>query len=418
MLDTVMVGRLGTAELAAVGLGNQVWFLLLLFIFGVSTGAGVFTSQYWGKRDMAGIRRCTGLSLTIGLSASLVFMVASMIFPKAILGLYTADPEVLELGARYLRLVAPSYPLAAASFVFAVALRGVERVRLPLVATTIALSANAFLNYVLIFGAFGFPRLGVAGAAIATVVSRAMEAGVTIIGAYAMKTPPAGRLAELLAWGGGFVPRFLRIASPVILNEVAWSMGITTYNAVFARVGTQAIAAYNVTATVSQLAMVFFLGSANAAAVMLGKRIGQGDRETAFAWARRFAILSPSLGLAMGLLLAPVSLVLPFLFPIGPEPLRQAGLMVIVLAAYFPFKVFNLHVVVGICRSGGDTRFGAFFDIAGVWGLGVPLAFVGAFVLHLESWQVFALLNVEELAKAFLGIWRLRSRKWLNDVTD
>jgi putative MATE family efflux protein len=417
MLDTIMVGRLGSAELAAVGLGNQIWFLLILLIFGIATGAGVFTSQYWGKHDLAGVRRTTGLSLCLGLAASLVFMAAAMLFPRAILGLYTRDPAVLDLGARYLRLVAPSYPLAAAAFVFSIALRGVERVRLPLVATLISLSINALLNYLLIFGAFGFPRMGVAGAAVATLISRALEAGITIIGAYALKTPPAGRLRELLSWGGGFSAKFMRIASPVILNEVAWSLGITSYNAIFARMSTDAIAAFNVCSTVSQLAMVFFLGSANAAAVMIGKRIGEGDRDKAFSWAKRFAILSPAFGLVMGMALVPSALLLPLLFSLEPEPLRQAGLMVVALAAIFPFKVFNLHLIVGICRSGGDTRFGAFFDIFGVWGLGVPLALLGAFVFKLEPYLVFVLLNMEELVKSVLGIWRLRTKRWLNDVT-
>ncbi len=417
MLDTIMVGRLGAAELAAVGLGNQVWFLLLLMVFGISTGSGVFTAQYWGKKDIAGIRRTTGMGLAMGLAAALGFMFVSMAMPKTILGLYSRDPAVLELGARYLRLVAPSYPLAAAAFVFSIALRGVERVRLPLVSTVISLSINVVLNYLLIFGAFGFPRLGVAGAAIATVASRSVEALIVIAGAYLTKAPPAGTLAQLCSWGGGFFPRFLNIASPVIVNEVAWSLGITTYNAIFARVGTEAIAAYNVTSTVSQLSMVLFMGSANAAAVMIGARIGEGARDTAFSWAKRFAILSPLLGLAVGALLVPAAFLLPLIFSLDREPLRQAMMMVWALAAIFPFKVFNLHVIVGICRSGGDTRFGAFFDIFGVWILGVPLAALGAFVFKAEPWVIFALLCMEEVVKSGLGVWRMVTRRWLNDVT-
>lgn len=417
MLDTIMVGRLGAVELAAVGLGNQIWFLLMLLLFGTSTGSGVFIAQYWGKRDLAGIRRTTGLSMTLGLSAAFVFMLVSMLFPEFLIGLYSRDPQVIQKGAEYLRLAAPSYPFAAASFAFSLALRGVERVRLPLVATIISLAVNATLNYTLIFGKFGAPALGVGGAAIATVIARVIEMVIIFVGAYARKMPPAGSLAEFRSWGGGFLPRYTRIAAPVVINEVTWSLGITTFNAVMARIGTEAIAAYNVTSTVSQLAMVLFLGTANAAAVMLGKRIGEGDRSTAFAWARRFAVQAPLIGVATGVLLVPASLTLPWLFALGPEPLRQARLMVIVLACIFPFKVFNLHVIVGICRSGGDTRFGAWFDIFGVWMLGVPLALLGAFVLRVEPWIVFAMLSFEEIGKSGLGLWRLASGKWLNDVT-
>ncbi|MBU0927372.1 MAG: MATE family efflux transporter [Spirochaetes bacterium] len=417
MLDTVMVGRLGAVELAAVGLGNQIWFLLMLLLFGISTGAGVFTAQYWGKRDVAGIRRTTGLSMALGLGAALAFMVAAMAFPRFILGLYSKDPEVVRIGAEYLRLAAPSFPFAAASFAFSLALRGVERVKLPLAATVVSLATNAILNYALIFGKFGAPALGVRGAAIATVLSRVIETAIVFLGAYARKMPPAGTLKEFRSWGSGFLSRFARIAAPVVVNEVLWSLGITSYNAILARVGTEAIAAYNVTSTVSQLAMVLFMGTANASAVMLGKRIGEGDRATAFAWARRFAIMAPLIGVATGALLIPASLALPWLFALGAEPLRQARLMILALAVIFPFKVFNLHVVIGICRSGGDTRFGAFFDIFGVWLFGVPLAALGAFVLRVEPWVVFALLSFDEVAKSGLGVWRLASKKWLNDVT-
>ncbi len=417
MLDTIMVGRLGATELAAVGLGNQIWFLLMLLLFGTSTGSGVFTSQYWGKRDIAGIRRTTGVSMTLALAAAFVFMAAALAFPEFLLRLYSRDEEVVRIGAEYLRLVAPSYPFAAATFAFSLALRGVERVRLPLVATLISLAINAALNYALIFGKFGAPALGVRGAAIATVCARIVEALIVFAVAYTRKMPPAGTLAEFRSWGGGFLPRFARIAAPVVVNEVTWSLGITTYNAVMARVSTDAIAAYNVTNTISQLAMVLFMGTANAAAVMLGKRIGEGDKATAFAWARRFAIMSPLIGVATAALLVPVSLSIPWLFALGPEPLRQARLMVLVMACVFPFKVFNLHVVVGICRSGGDTRFGAFFDIFGVWMLGVPLAVLGAFALRAEPWVVFAMLSFEEIAKSGLGLWRLISKKWLTDVT-
>ncbi len=417
MLDTIMVGRLGAVELAAVGLGNQVFFLLLLLLFGIGSGSGVFTSQYWGARDQAGIRRTAGMALALGLSASLVFTAASLAAPRAILGLYSRDPAVLDAGAVYLRIAALSYPALAASFIFSMALRGVERVRLPLAATVISLSANAFLNWVLIFGTLGFPALGVRGAAIATVVSRWMEAAIVLVVTYAKKYPPAGSLRELTDWTRPYVRRFTGIVLPVVFNEAAWALGITFYNGIFARISTEAIAAFNIQSTISQLSMVLFMGTANASAVMLGKRIGEGNREGAYDWAGRFAVLGPVLGTAIGILLLPTIPALPILFRLEPGVLFQAGAMVCCLAAVFPIKVFNLHIVVGVCRSGGDTRFAAFFDIFGVWLVGVPLAALGAFAWNLSPWAVFLLLCMDEAAKFGLGLWRLRSRKWLRDVT-
>lgn len=417
MLDTIMVGKLGATELAAVGLANQVWFLLMLFMFGSSTGAGVFIAQYWGKKDIKGIKKTAGLSMMLGLSAALLFMLASIFIPERIISLYSKDREVIRLGAVYLKNVAISYPITALSFTLSLTLRSVEKVRLPLFATVISLIINASLNYILIFGKMGFPAMGVAGAAYATVIARFIEALIVLIGAYVLKSPPAGKFKELTNWDSAFILRFVKIAAPVIINEILWSLGITFYNAVMARVGTDAIAAYNVTNTISQLAMVVFMGSANAAAVMIGKRIGEGDRPTAFAWAKLFAVFSPLSGIFIGLLVAPTAFILPYLFSLKPEPLAQAAKMIFVLAAIIPLKAFNLHVVVGICRAGGDTRFGAFFDLFGVWLVGLPLGLFAAFILKAEAWIIFAFLCMDELSKVGLGIWRLSTKRWLNDVT-
>ncbi|HSV56444.1 MAG TPA: MATE family efflux transporter, partial [Magnetospirillaceae bacterium] len=185
LLDTVMVGSLGASELAAVGLGNQVYFLLLILVFGISSGSGVFTAQYWGRKDDAGIKRTAGMAMTLGLGASLAFLTVSFAVPRLVLGLYSRDPVVLGLGAAYLRIAAWSFPAMAVSFAFSVALRGVERVRLPLAATAVSLTANLVLNWILIFGRLGFPALGVAGAAWATVVSRWLEAAIVLGISYA-----------------------------------------------------------------------------------------------------------------------------------------------------------------------------------------------------------------------------------------
>ncbi|GAB1432022.1 MATE family efflux transporter [Spirochaetota bacterium] len=417
MLDTIMVGRLGARELASVGLANQIWFLLMLFMFGSSTGAGVFIAQFWGKKDIKGIKKTAGLSMTISLCASLLFMLASLLIPKTLISLYSKDPEVIRLGAIYLKKVAISYPITALSFSLSLTLRSVEQVRLPMAATVVSLFINALFNYILIFGKLGFPAMGVAGAAYATVLARFVETLIVLAGAYAIKSPPAGKLRELSNWDWPFVSRFTSIAAPVILNEILWSLGITVYNAIMARVGTNAIAAFNVTNTISQLAMVIFMGSANAAAIMIGKRIGEGEISSAFDWAKRFAVLSPVFGIAVGLLVVPSAFLLPYLFFLEAEPLRQAARMVFVLAAVIPVKAFNLHMIVGICRAGGDTKFGAFFDLFGVWFVGIPLGLLGAFVFKLEPWLVFFLFYTDELSKSGLGIWRLVSKRWLNDVT-
>jgi len=418
MFATIMVGSLGSASLAAVGLGNQVFFLLNLFLFGVATGGGVFSAQYWGKRDLAGLRRSFGLSLSIGLVAGLAFALAALLAPSFLIGLYSADPEVRALGASYLRVASLSYLPFALSLILGLTLRSVERVRLPLVASSISLALNVVLAWALIFGHLGLPALGVVGAAWATVIARLVEAAILLAAAIVGKAPILGRLEELLDWSGAWPLRYLAVAWPVILNEVTWSLGITLYNVIIARVGTGAIAAFNVVNTVNQLAMVLFFGVANAASVMIGKKIGEGRTDIAFAWARGFASLSPFLGLGMAALLVPFRFVLPLLYDLDPAVLAEASTMLLVLAAIFPFKVFNLTLIVGICRAGGDTKFSMYYDLGGVWGLGVPLAALGAFVWGLPAWGVFLMTASDDFAKAFVGVWRLFSKRWIRDVTQ
>jgi putative MATE family efflux protein len=417
MIAMVMVGSLGAASLAAVGLGNQIFFLLMLFLFGVSTGGGVFTAQYWGKRDDAGLKRTLGISLLIGLAAALIFTLAASAFPRFLIGLYSEDGEVIALGAGYLRIVALSYLPTAVSMVLGQSLRSTEEVRLPLLATGLSLLLNILLAYVLMFGKLGLPALGIEGAAWATVVARLVEMGIIVGFSIARRSPVVGRIAELLDWRDAWPSRFLAVAWPVILSEVTWSLGITLYNVIFARIGTGAIASYNVVNTVSQLALVLIFGTANAAAVMIGKKIGEGRRDLAFTWAKRFALLAPALGLVMGLLIVPFRAALPLLYKLDEAVLTEAGTMLFVLAATFPFKVFNLNLIVGICRAGGDTKFSMYYDLFGVWGLGVPLSALGAFVWGFPAWAVFLLTTTDDIAKSFVGIWRLFSRKWMRDVT-
>jgi putative MATE family efflux protein len=417
LVDTIMVGRLGSSAIAAVGLANQIYFLLLLFLFGIGSGASIFSAQYWGKGDIAGLRRTVGLSLLAGLVVGAAYTAAAVGFPEFVLGLYTEDPAVIRAGAPYLRSVGCSYLAVAVTFVFSLALRSVERVRLPLAGTLAALTVNVALNYALIFGKWGFPELGILGAGIATSVARWLEVFIIVGGSYAARYAPAGRLREFVSFGSSFVRQFVVITSPVVANEVVWSLGMTVYSGIFARVSTGSVAAYNILQTVVQLLNVLIMGTSNAAAVMIGKKIGSGDLDLARRWARHFALMAPILGGAAAIFAVLAVPLLPFVFSVEAGVLAEAGAMLVVFACFLPAKSYNLHFIVGIDRAGGDTRFGLFFDVFGVWGIGVPAALLGAFVFKVPAWGVYLLATSEELAKIFLAAGRLKSGKWLRSLT-
>jgi len=417
MVDTVMIGRLGTAEIAAVGLGNQVFFLFTMILFGVCSGAAVFTAQYWGKKDIEGIRKNTGLSLLIVTSVGAVFTAASIAAPRFIIGLYSNDETVIELGAAYLRAVAPCFIPFAISFLLTIVMRTIEKVKLSMITTLVALSINVVLNYLFIFGAGPIPAMGVVGAAIATVIARVIELVILVSVSYGKKYAIAGTLKELFGFDLVFVARFFTITLPVIVNELLWSLGITVQSVIFARTNTDAIAAFNITNTVSQLTWVIFIGLGNGAAVLIGKKIGEGSEAEARDYASRITLFAPLVAAGIAVFLIPLSWTLPYLFNVNANVFAIISVMFIILTVSYPFRAFNMAMVIGVSRAGGDTVFCMVYDIFFMWILALPLAAAASFVFHAPVWIIYLCLASEEPLKMLIGLARLRSGKWLNNVT-
>jgi putative MATE family efflux protein len=417
LVDTLMVGRLGEAEVAAVGLANQMFFLIFLIFFGITSGTAIFVSQFWGDRDERGIHNVVGLSLAGVLIFAVPFTLASLIFPAQLMRVFTPDPAVISLGVDYLRWVAPSYILSGISFAFAMALRSIERPRIPLLSTAISMGLNTVLNLVLIFGLLGFPALGVKGAAIATLISRGVEPLVMITLIYRRRLPVAARLKEYLGFDAVLVKKFFATVGPVLLNEATWSLGMVMYKIVFSRMGTAVVAAANITESIQGLFFVVLMGTGNTAAIMIGKKIGEGKREEAGRFARLFLVQGVILGVGLGILMSAAAPVLVLLLRMQPETVVLVRLTLFALGFLVPIKSFNLHMIVGILRSGGDTKFSFLIEFLGVWGIGVPLAFFSGLVLDLPLPAVYLILGTEEAVKLIITAYRFRSGKWINDLT-
>ncbi|MDR0878885.1 MAG: MATE family efflux transporter [Treponema sp.] len=418
ILDTVMIGRLGTVEIAAVGLGNNVFFFYSMILFGIGSGAAIFTAQYWGRQDIPGIRKNTGFCLLLNLSGALVFTLLCLFFPENIMRIYSRDPAVIAAGAVYLRILTGSFIPFAISQVFILTLRSVEKVRLAMVTTFIALSINAVLNYCFIFGVGPFPAMGIAGAALATVISRIAEMIVLLAVSYAKKYPPAGGFRELMAFNSPFVSRFIKIVLPVVINEFVWALGVSLTNIIFARTHTDAVAAYNITNTVSQLTWVLFIGLGNGVAVLIGKKIGEGDEKTARDYASRIVRFAPIVATGAIFILVPLSALFPFIFNVNEQVLVAARIMIIILGISYPFRAFNMTMVVGVCRAGGDTIFCTFYDVGFMWLIALPLAASAAYFFHAPFWAIYVCMSLDDLFKMFLGLWRYRSGKWLHNVIN
>lgn len=420
MMDTVMVGRLGATEIAAVGLGNQIFFMLNMVIFGVSSGCSIFIAQFWGAQDIKGIRKTFGCMALVCFSVALVFMACGMCIPETLIGFYSEDAAVVSEGARYLRTVAISYPVMAISFSCQMAFRSTEHVVLPMTTTAISFVMNVILNSLLIFGCapLGIPKMGTVGAAVATVISRIVEMLVTITYGKLKQFEVFGTLSEMLDFSRTFISSLLKVGIPVLLSETLWGLGITVQNSIFAHTGTDSFAAFSITNTVSQLTWVFFIGMGNASSIILGKKIGAGEEKSARDYAFRFSWFMPLMGGIIGLLLFPISQIIPYIFNVQPHIVRIAQTMLFVLIAVYPFRAFNMLIIVGICRAGGDTVFASLIDNGWMWCLSIPLACLAAFVWNVQPWQIMLCLESEQILKTILGFFRVKSGKWLKNITS
>lgn len=414
MLDTIMIGRLGSVEIAAVGLGNSFFFVLNMILFGITSGGGVFIAQFWGKKDIKGIRKSLGIMLVLAVIVSAIFNVLAFFIPSKIMALYSPDPEVISVGADYLRVVSFSYIITAISFAYTLSFRCTEHVKLPFIATGVSLVVNAVFNYIFIF-VFNW---GVRGAGAATVISRLAEMIILLVCSHVKKYESCGKLKELFSFDWSFVGKFIRIALPVIINESFWGLGTSVNNAIFAHAGTDSITAYNIVNTISQLTWVFCMGFGNGNGVIIGKKIGEGEIETARTYANRSLWFMPLVGACVGVFLLPLSKTLPVFFNVTPDIIKTACNMLIVLMCMYPFNSFCMNWIVGVCRAGGDTTFAAIVEILVMWCVSIPLGALAAFVWHLPAVQIYICLLVSEsVTKAILGFIRVKSGRWLHDVT-
>jgi putative MATE family efflux protein len=418
MAGSLLVGQLGDAAIASVGLANQVFFLLSLILFGIGSGSAMFTAQLWGNKDMVSLRKVFGMCLAMGLATAFIFLFSCELFPARIIGIFTTDPQVIALGSEYLRIYAWAFLFFSVTLGFAAVLRSIGEVKLPMLVTVCALALNIGLSYVLIFGTFGLPAMGIRGAAISAVFARGAECMVLVSLTYLRKYPVAAKLSELLGFNLVFIVKIFKPVLPVILNELMWSLAVTAYNVVYARIGTPSIAAMNIVGTVDNLALVPFMGLSSAIAIISGHKIGAGEKDKAYQDVGRTLGLTFFFALLVSGIVLAIKGPIIGLYQITPDVAIFADRALLILAIWIFVRSQNMILVVGMMRSGGDTRYSLFLDGVIIWILGVPMALLGGFLLHLPVYWVYLMVMSEELTKCILGLRRYFSRKWIHDLTQ
>ena len=419
MVDTLMISSLGDASIAAVGLANQVFFFYMLIVFGINSGSSIFISQFWGKEDIKNIRKILGLAICLGSIVGIIFTVAAFFMPEFLMKIFTKDAEVVVLGADYLKIVSLSYIITAIGFSYSVAARSIGQARMPMVVSAISFVTNTFFNYLLIFGKFGLPRLGVKGAAYGTLIARIVELGFILYAIYSERGVLSASIKELTSWEKNFFIKYIKTTYPVVLNEAIWALGNIMYSIAYARIGKEAIAAVQIATTVQNIFMVISRGLANSATVMVGNKIGAKEEELVVEYSKRFLIIATMTGVVLGIgLFFSSGIVLKLFRKLTPEVYEIAKRTLKVIGIVFFLKMFNGTMIVGVLRGGGDTKFSLFLELGAVWLVGVPMAFLGALFFKLPVHVVVALVSLEEVVKAAIGVPRLISKKWVRNVIE
>ena len=419
LIDNLMIGRLGEVELASVAMANKVFFVYNLMVFGVCSGATVFFSQFWGKQDKKGIRSVMTVGLTLCLSFGAIFTLAGGLLPTGLMKLLAGrNVDIIPQGAAYLRISCLGYILFALSFILGAGLKAIERPHIPLIGSIASLAANGMLNYILIFGKFGAPALGVRGAAIATVTARLLEMTVVAVGLSGHRDLFFAPITEAFSFPEGFIRGYFRTSLPVFFNESLWGLGVTIYGAVMARLGSGPAAAHSIVGTVENMLFALVFGTATAAGVLVGKEIGAGRRDAALEKTKFYQGIATVQGLIIGAILFAVSPAIAGFFKMTPETRAICITMLRVCACFMITKAYSLVAIVGTMRSGGDTIFCMICDAGGVWIVGVPLVLISGLVMGLSAPVVLGASYVEEVIKCIAVFIRQRKDTWMKDLVN
>jgi len=410
LLDNVMIGRkLGAADIAAVGISSQLFFLFIVVLFGINSGSAIFVGQYWGKNDRKSIYKTLGISVSSGAVIGAVFMIIALFFSRQFMGLFSKDEQVIKLGIEYLKLIGLSYVVTAVTVSRNAALRATGNTKLPMITAFLSLITNFVFNYITIF----ILDMGVAGAAVSTVIARFVEILAQQILIHKLKMPIIGTFKEYFAFDFAYVKEFFKVTIFVVLNEALWALGVSVYNIAYSHCGTDSQAAYHMGTAIMQIFQVFGMAIGTATAIMLSNALGAGDGDKAIRYSRKCLKLVLFISIVMSVvLIGGAPLILAFYQNVEPQVLEITKKLIYAIAFAMIPKTVNYTAICGVLRSGGDTRYCMLIDILTVWFIGVPLGFLGAIFFKLPIHWVVIMTYSEEIVKIFFALHRTLGNKW------
>lgn len=413
IVDQIMIGQLGETNISAVGLGSNFSLIFSVVIGAVGAVAGILIAQFMGAEDKKEAWCSFDVSLICGIMISALFLLAAGAFPLQILGLYTEDMSIINTGAVYFRIVAFSYIPMAVSNILSAWLRCREHATIPFLASFGAVAVNTGLNYLLIFGKFGFPRMEIKGAAIATLISQLFNLVFIVIGFVVCNRRDGDKPVLSLRFKKITIRDYLVMIMPILVSEFLWSLGQNVESAVYGHLGTSNLAAYTLTGPIQGLIVGALSGLSAAAGVMIGKRLGRKEYDEAYAESKKIMYAGLAGSVVVASLLILLAGVYTGLYRVDNSVKELGKILLIVFALYAPVKVENMILSGGIIRSGGNTKIIMVIDIVGTWCIGIPLCLLAAYVFRWGIVGVYALLTTEEIFRLAVALVIFRKRKWM-----
>lgn len=417
MVDTIMIGSLGEQNVAAVGICSQISSLFFSCYWGFASASILFFSQYWGAKDEKGINRTFGITFICISIVGFAFALLCIINPQFLLGVYTDKQTIIDIGTPYIRIVGYAYPLQVFAVLISFLLRSTERVKAPLVCSIVGLIVNFCLNYILIYGRFGAPKMGAAGAAVGTLASAIVNLLLLFI--YLMKSNCSVRirLSQMFGFHGGFIRVYLSNAFPILCNEIFYGVGQMLINIVIGHQNEPAIAAMAAFRVCEGFVYAFFGGLSNATSVVIGQSVGSGDHIGAYRFMKRSAIFCPAVTFGIVLVCALLHEPLFGLFGLGTQAMWYGTYMLYIYLFFGAVRTCNYIMNEGY-RAAGETRFGTIVEICGLFLVSVPATWISGMVLHLPFLVVFSFVYTDELVRLVIELIYTRSGKWVKPVTE
>ena len=416
LADNLMIGSYNETALAAVAAVNQIVFVVQQVIYGVTNGVIVLSSQYWGKQQTAPIRRLVCLGLRLEAALSMLFFAVVSLWPAQCVGLFVTDAAIIAEGVRYLRVIRFTFPFFAVTTVLLGAMRSVETVSLALKVSVVSLVTNCVINYILIFGRFGAPELGVVGAAIGTLAARALECGIVCVYVFCRDRKLQLRAAELGRSDPALRGDYFRTSVPIVLQAAMWGVLNAIQTAILGHMTASAVAAYSISSTAFLLLKVTSVGACTAASIMVGKQIGRGGKQLR-TMVYTMQLLFVGLGAALGIVLFFLRIPLLRVYRISDETRYLANAFFLIQSVVLLTMSYQMPTNAGILRGGGDTRFALVLDLISFWAIVIPLSYLAAFRWHASPIVVVMLLNSDQVFKCIPAFLRVNHFRWVHSLT-